>query len=461
MKEKYSELEAEFTNLFNIILPLRLRLLSGFLLSILLLYHIAESRQLFLYLKGDLTLIECLDGYIREDLEALQCQDVVVASSQQSTFTHLRILKDWSRSNYRESIFACVSGQCACSHSSSDTKAVLHERMRTYYSVLSYRADTEEYPEFDSCKDIFVPSNFIWYQSIQSKDREWADALWELAYLVNNGWQDRWQSGQVAFRQAGRYRDLGDVQAALQAFEVAVENLQRADDSRAEAYISWSLTSLGEIALEQQELSRAETRFRESIVNSPRNGADAFAGLVRVWDMQGLAVENMLDAFFEIRQSLGPDDPYLTSGPAQALLDAGADGAAWHFIETSSQEVQATAPVLGVTGHLHVSSGELEKARLYYRSALKQSIETEPLEAADRASDLAQIDEMLGDTGGAITNLELATQLNPRAAWYWFRLARLYEASGNLEKARVTIREALSLSPRNATFQKMLKELEN
>ncbi len=306
----------------------------------------------------------------------------------------------------------------------------------------------------------FVPSWFLWGQSVgaRGKSSEEADILLELAYLVDQDWRDTWQRGHTAFRVGQHYRAVGDVRAAEQAFELALESLLISDAERAGAHASWSLQALGDLAREAEVYDLAITRYRESILQSPESAGGSFRGLASVWKARGYEVGYMLGQFEVLRERGDIEDPWLTQGAAQALFEIDAFDEAWMLIRGAPEAVQNTAPVLRIQGSLYERAGDLERAQQYYAEAIDLFLSMDPLQAAASAIDLGRVLAEDGNLKEALESYELAVELNPKAKWYWYRLGQLHLELEEMDKARYAFQQALELDPENEVFRMRLEE---
>lgn len=436
-------------------------LVPSLFVLVLLLSTITGGHQLFYYFNGNLLLLNCLNDFSANHLDR-ECTNYIGSPSQKSTLFRLYTLEAWNNKNYQEFASGCKEAGCLCSSNAPlSSKEALYSKLQNYYSVLSYRIRAGQFPELDTCRDDFVPSSYIWFQSIDTQDQKSVSMLRELAYLTDRDWHDMWPRGYTAFKQAEQYYQAGKHEDAQKAYEITIESLLQSDDERTPAYVSWSHYHLGELALLGGDLEAAEQHFRASILTSSDNGWESFQGLDNVWRSRGWTVEEIIPAFDDIRASTNMSDPYMTSGPALALLARGELDAAWYIIRSAPQDVQEQVPVLVVQGQLYETTNELENAKLAFETALNKIPDNEPLLLASLADQLAQVYMLQDDFPQAISNLELATHFNPEGAWYWYHLGEAYERNTDFEKARVAFEKAMSLAPENATFREALDDLQD
>jgi len=281
----------------------------------------------------------------------------------------------------------------------------------------------------------------------------------EFAYQVDTGWEDYWQRGFHAYKQALRCRESGDNQGAKEAFVRAIESLQQATFRASPTYLSLSFAGLADIFAAEQEWNSAIQAYQQSIFYSPKKEVASFLQLVRIWQQTGNDADYMLWQFDDMRSSFGATDPYLTSEPVFAFLDAGMVEPARRFLDSAPQEIDASPVILVARGRLCERMRDIECARQYYVRALPEMQEREPLVAAGLAASLAGQSEAAGNVPEATYYWELAVTLNPNATAYRTLLARTYKRNGELDKARHVLQEGLALQPEDGTLKQTLDEL--
>lgn len=446
--------------------PQRKSLVLGLTACVLVLIVAVEGRQMWTVFSGALTLLNCLHHIATDNSQDRTCSDQsVAAASQQSTLSFAQILQHWNDRDYAALTLAaeCLDSGCVCGETSvADSKAGLHQNLKGFYVTLAYQALNGQFPDVDTCQDSFVSSTFVRNQSRSTSDPEQVVALSQLAYLIDQDWEDAWQRGQTAFQQAARYRNQDDLVAAEQAYEVAVEAFRQSKNPGSLERVSMSLAFLGEIALEQGNHDRAESRFRSSIASSPQSAARSFRGLVRVWSDNGLSGQEMVSEFEEIRRSLGPDDFYLTSGAASALQNVGDLEAALGVVRSAPMEVQEKLPALTLEliGQIHETNRDLAGAEQAFKAGMTLVSPDDGSALARFADHLARIYRAQGRLAEAIANWERATEINPQVARYWNSLGLAYEENGDLTQARGALERALALAPNNAAYRRSLIRLQ-
>jgi tetratricopeptide (TPR) repeat protein len=365
-----------------------------------------------------------------------------------------------SSGQYDQVAKVCGASVCACT--TPRPPGLLVDELRTYSAVLAYHAEHQQFLAMSACADRLPSSSFIWGQAVKSSRRdqsELATRNQELAYVLDWQWATDWDRGMNAFRQGGAYFDAGDWTRAEAALLRATESLSKTTHTDRAAYLARSFSLAGDAARQQGMVDEAIAAHISSIQSSPRDASRSFVQLVQLWQAQGQNMAAIIRQFDEIR-SENAADPYLTSGPARALIDIGAVPDVIPFVLAAPRSVQEASAVLGTRGQLAERVGDHALAQQYFSRALDTARDDDPLEAAQWAVSLAEIKQADGNLVEGIDLLELAIQLNPGAEWNWYRLAEAYRESNQSQEARTAIEQALRRDPDNATFVEFLHTLD-
>jgi tetratricopeptide (TPR) repeat protein len=419
------------------------------------------------FVSGNVQLLKCINTILISDDSSTACIADEGTVAQQKAMIYLNHLQMWQRGSYQELAAMCGNTLCACAQITTSDELTLpdalalHERMQIYLSVLAYRLETGGFPLKDTCTTLFIPSEYLVYQSSNTPDREQAGILLDMAYWIDNEWESHWQRGITIYEIAARYRDQGNFAASHTAFELALESLPLASDEKALFYTSWGYQALGDLARQDEDWTSAEDSYRKAVAASPEVSTPAFRGLVEVWTRQQRSIADILTMLTGMRQDMDASNPFLTAWPAMALREVDETETAWRIIESASQEVQNSASVSEAKGQLYENEGEIDSAITAYTESLEKWAESDIPSAARVAADLSRVFESQGNYEQAIALRKQALLWSPGSKWNLYALAQLYKSTGDLELAKEYVEDALKLDSTNPSFLDLQAELES
>jgi tetratricopeptide (TPR) repeat protein len=410
---------------------------------------------------GNLAIVEC--WRTAQASPTFDCGAERALPSQQALLETSLVVEEWRSKHYGDLANRYTDELCPCQEGLSGRTATLPQRVQTFYVVLAYRLEHGYYPAIDRWGQQIVSSSFMWRQAQRMSnagDQAEAALAQELAYLVDKGWSSEWERGLVASRQADVYRTSGSDVLARQAYLRAIRSFEQSQYDEAGAFLARARGLFAELEAEQGNIAEAESAHLDAVLASPRHAARSFEALVGIWQQQGYSLEEIAARFMEMRDQHAPDDPYMTSGPATALLKHGGGVVELALLLASaSSSVLSEPSVLGIQAELAKQADDVDQARDFYVDALAKTRATDPSIAANWASHLAELAEAVDDLDEALEYRELAVELNPRPAIYWYNLAQLYRKLDRWDQAEASIQTALQRAPNNRRYQQVLNEL--
>jgi tetratricopeptide (TPR) repeat protein len=261
-------------------------------------------------------------------------------SERQTTLDFISTLGYWYMEDYEplasrfdETVSGCMDGSMWESQG-------IHDKLILYYEVLSYAVSYKMLPAVVEHNDCFVPSSFLAYQTNSYKEKGNARLEWinrELAFFVDQGWSRPFQRAQIGYWQGLKYLEEGKDEFAERAFLAAFQSFSDSDKERLERSISQSLALLGKARFRNNDSEGAIYAYKQSILASPKEASrgrvDAFFELIVVWLEQGHDTEYIVQQFCQLR-STDPTDPFLTSAPVDAFIEADMLDAAKMILDT-------------------------------------------------------------------------------------------------------------------------------
>lgn len=330
----------------------------------------------------------------------------------------------------------------------------------SYRLLLAKRRYTGQVEDLSRWRGVAL-SQFFFYEAFKLRavsryDR--AIVATELAYLLDSGWNDEWSRGLNAWIIGKTYHQAGQLEAARQAFEVAIPSLVSAEKPLGREYVAYAYRHLGEIAEQRGDLKTAFENYVQSILTSPQH-ADFF----RLSDLmlaQGRNLEDVYAVLAELRQRGPQDDPYLWARSASVFRERNVPELAQRVLDEVPPELVATPNIRGWRAQLAADRGDLQTASEIYRSLLEEArSQGDGRAVAGWANSLAGVVSRQGDNGSAILLLEEATKQMPSVSWYWFNLGQAYQEEGMLPEARGAFQKALGLEPDYTAAAEALVEL--
>jgi tetratricopeptide (TPR) repeat protein len=368
----------------------------------------------------------------------------------------------WHDERYQQLATTCGPTLCSCFE--DQTRSPFYQAYGTYYAVISYYKVNQNFPLMDECVNNFVPSNFLWRQALEYLQKDNVEnflILQELAYLVDNGWQDDWDRGLASFKQAKRYQSSGDLDAATNGFMRGIESLHLSDDDRANSYLAWSYYHLGEIYFEQDLLEESIEAYINCVLTSPKYAPlRSYEAIAKIRLQQSYDKEYIYKQFEFLRTQVDPDNPYITFGAIKAFIAIDCLSCAKQFIDGCPTNIREAAVLDGSRAVIAQEEGHFQTSIEFYEKALKKSKDDkEFLEAAGWADSIAKIYQQLGDLTKAYEYMQIAVELHPEAALYWYRLSEIHVGLENFDAAYLAIHAAIEIDPDNQTYIDLAREV--
>lgn len=243
----------------------------------------------------------------------------------------------------------------------------------------------------------------------------------------------------AAYSRASYLRELhGDLEGAVEAMSAAAEAGRPESDEAA-----WCRTHVGDLHFKLGRLDRAERAYRETDATYP-GYPRALAGLARLAAARGdlatatLLYETVVEAFpsAQYRTELG--DVYQLAGALPAAEEQ------FHLVRHAAEEARAA----GMNVDLEMALFEVEHgadpntmvivaedAYLRRPSVTAAHVYAWTLYRADRVRD-------------ALTLVEESLRLGTRDPEMLYRAGRIYQAAGQVAKARQYLEQALAMNPK-------------
>lgn len=411
-------------------------------------------------IQGNLALTDCLRFYVSGAMTSEECDINTGSVSQLETAAYVQIIQLWRASELSQLAALCESGLCDC----QGEVVSLQRGLEAYYSTLSYRLVNGEFPAIVNCHEYFFPSERITKASSQTRDAGdlmLANAMQELALIVDRGWEHEWQRGIVTLQMAQWYEEQEDYGKATMAYEMALESLHLTDRDPTHTYLATAFLGLADTLFAVKDLEGAAEAYKRGIEIAPeeRQRTYSFKQLIQLWKQWNNDPDFILQQLRVFRQAMGQTNPSLTSEPIDALLDEGLTDIAEEYLVSAPHIVSGEPSVMRARAMICENKGELDCAAEGYAAALSAVLPNDSVVAAELAADLARIYEAQNDLDGALTNRNLSVELDQSEQIYWYHLARIYSEMGNSYQAAETIRDGLLVLPESQLLQDALTTL--